>query len=255
MNLFDLTGKTALITGASSGLGERMAYALAENGATVILAARRIEKLEAMAKAIKNAIAIELDITSKSSIQKAFKNLEENEIKIDICINNAGIGGTTPIFEENLDNRFEAIMETNVIGLWHVTKAAANHMKNNKIAGSIINIASINGTTRLINNFAGYSASKAAVIQLTKALTRELAHENIRINAIAPGLFHTPLTNYRLDSEEKRKENKNLIPLAFIADPQDLDGTILYLASNKASRYVTGSVLTIDGGISCMTRS
>ncbi len=123
-------------------------------------------------------------------------------------------------------------------------------MKRNEIRGSIINISSVNGADYLHPGRAGYCASKAAIIQMTKALVGELGDAGIRINCIVPGLVRTPATEYKLQTEEQRQELKRLIPLHFIAEPSDLDGTLLYLASNKASPYMTGSIITVDGGIS-----
>ncbi|HJK85661.1 MAG TPA: SDR family oxidoreductase [Candidatus Megaira endosymbiont of Stentor roeselii] len=141
-------------------------------------------------------------------------------------------------------------MQTNVMGIWYVTQFMAMHMKDNSIKGSIINIASINGTTKLGKNITGYCVSKAAVIQLTKALVGELSEAKIRINCIVPGLFPTPLTDSYLSILENRQVITNVIPLNFVATLSDLDGIILYLSSNKASRYVTGSSITVDGGMS-----
>ena len=250
MNLFDLTGKTVLITGASSGLGEGFARTLSQAGARVILVARRFDKLEALAAELNNAMALEVNISDKNSVTQAFQYLEEKKEHIDICINSAAITNSTPIFKLDNNNDFENMIQTNVMGVWYVTKMAANHMKEHKINGSIINIASVNGANRLGAEFAGFCASKAAVMQMTKALVGELATEHIRINCIVPGLFHTPLTDNRMNTAASKKELENLVPLHFIAEPSDLDGIILYLASNKASRYVTGSCITIDGGIS-----
>lgn len=165
-------------------------------------------------------------------------------------VNNAGIGKQTPVLEWDTENLFETIFQTNVMGVWYMTQMITAHMKVLGIEGSIINIASINGINRLREGLAGYAASKAAVIQLTKALVGELSKINIRINCIAPGLFYTPLTDYHADTPEKRSAMEEKIPLGFVAEPKDLDGLLLYLASNKASRYVTGSCFTIDGGIS-----
>jgi len=134
--------------------------------------------------------------------------------------------------------------------VWRVTRLVANHMKKKSIMGSIINIASVNGAGRLRSGLTSYAASKAAVIHMAKALVGELAPFGIRINTISPGLFHTPLTDYQLSRKEDKERMVKLIPLGFVADPEDIAGTILYLASNKASRYVTGSCLTIDGGVS-----
>ncbi|WP_425362996.1 SDR family NAD(P)-dependent oxidoreductase [Candidatus Tisiphia endosymbiont of Hybos culiciformis] len=250
MQLFNLTGKTALITGASSGLGEQFSRLLSTVGVRIILASRRLDKLQTLASELNNAIALEMDVADKISVQRAFNTLKEQGELIDICINNAGIAKPTPIFASCELDDFESIMQTNVLGVWYVTKKVANHMRNHGIHGSIINISSVNGANRLCENIAGYCASKASVIQMTKALVGELAKAHIRINCIIPGIFHTPLTDHRLNTEEKRKAIEELTPLNFIAEPSDLDGAILYLASNKASRYVTGSCITVDGGAS-----
>lgn len=170
--------------------------------------------------------------------------------KIDICIITAGGGKLTPIFDSDEDNVFESIVQTNLIGTWYVTKEVANHMRNHNVEGSIITVSSINGANKLRENLTAYCAAKAGVIQLTKALVRELSKFNIRINCIVPGLFYTPLTHNRLSTLEDRKKMEDIIPLGFVAEPSDLDGLILYLASNKASAYVTGSSITIDGGLS-----
>lgn len=250
MKLFDLTGKTALITGASSGLGEQFARCLSDAGARIILAARSQDKLQALAKKLGNAVALTMDVSDQVSILNGFNQLDRDREKIDICINNAGIFKATPIFEEELSNEFEALLQTNVMSVWHITKAVANRMKNDGIPGSIINIGSVNGGNYLQAKRAGYCASKAAIPQMTKALVGELSPYNIRINCIIPGPFHTPATDYKVKTEALRKELESLIPLGFFAHPSDLDGTILYLASNQASRYVTGSCITVDGGIS-----
>lgn len=247
---FDLKGKTALITGASSGLGEGFARCLSKAGIRVILAARRIDKLEVLAAELKNALPLEMDVSDKASVARAFEKIEKQGECIDICVNNAGFFLSTPIFDADENDNFESLMQTNVMGLWYVTKASVSHMKGHGIHGSIINIASVNGANRLESNRAGYCASKAAVMQLTKALVGELSKEHIRINCILPGLFHTPATDYKVNTDALRSEKEKMIPLGFVATPSELDGTILYLASNQASSYLTGSCLTVDGGVS-----
>lgn len=244
MSLFDLNNKTALITGASSGLGEQCARTLSHAGAHVLLAARRLDKLRAIAESLPNAECIELDVSCKESVASAFNLLEEKNYKIDICINNAGIAIYTPIFESDEQNCFEQIIQTNLMGVWYVTKAVANDMKNQCIKGSIINIGSINGDAVPVAKGAAYSISKAAVIHLTKTLVGELAPYNIRINCISPGWFKTPMTGPVVD------QILTQIPSGFIANPSDLDGLILYLASNQASAYMQGACFTIDGGAS-----
>lgn len=250
MDLFNLKGKTALITGASNGLGEQFARCLSGASARVIMAARSFEKLETLAQEIKNAIPLQLDIADKNSVQRAFEMLEERGEQIDICINAAGVYEPTPVFENDPQNNFEGLFGTNIFGTWMMIKKVAAHMKQYGLAGSIINISSVNATDYLHPNRAGYCASKAGIIQMTKALVGELGDVGIRINCIVPGLIHTPATDYKLQTKEQRTEIKRLIPLHFIAKPSDLDGTILYLASNKASPYLTGSIITVDGGIS-----
>lgn len=248
MNLFDLKGKTALITGASSGLGERFAVCLSEAGARVILAARRVELLNKLAAELKNAIVLEMDVSNKQIVQQAMGSVENRGERIDICVNNAGIFKETSVFEKDEHNAFESVMQTNVMGLWYVSQNVAQHMKIHKIPGSIINISSINGDAVPDATGIGYDVSKAAVKHITKSLVGELAPYNIRINSISPGFFITDML--KGSSEKWLKDTLDKIPLRFMADPKDLDGAILYLASNAASRYVTGSCLTCDGGIS-----
>lgn len=251
MDIFDLSNKIALVTGASSGLGWRFCQVLASAGAHIIAAARRTEKLDELVRSIKqtggSAESLELNVCNVEHVKKQILSIDH---PIDICINNAGIYKSTPIFEEDQQNLFEEVIQTNVMGVWYVTKAIAHHMKQHNIKGSIINIGSVNGANYLQANRAGYCASKAAVMQMTKALVGELSPHNIRINCIIPGPFHTLATEYKVKTETLRKELESCIPLGFFANPSDLDGTILYLASNKASRYVTGSTITVDGGIS-----
>lgn len=187
MRFFDLTHKTAFITGASSGLGEQFARVLSSAGARVILSARRLDKLTSLSREIKNARPLEMNVASKESVQKAFEVLEHSGEKIDICINNAGIAETTSLFERDDQNTFENILQTNVMGVWYTTKAAATHMKNQGIHGSIINIGSVNGKDVPAAEGSAYAISKAAIIHLTKTLVGELAPLKIRINCISPG--------------------------------------------------------------------
>ncbi len=246
--LFDLQGKTAIITGASSGLGEQFARSLSCAGARVILAARRIEKLSTLADELNKARAIQMDVSNKQSVKNCFAELENDGEKIDICVNNAGIAALTPIFQEDDNDNFESIVQTNLMGAWYVTKAVANHMKKHYIHGSIINIGSVNGDRFPYKEITAYAASKAAVIHMTKSLVTELSRYKIRINTINPGAIQSDL----LGSPNKHDPDfwKDKIPVGFIAEPSDLDGLILYLASNSASKYVTGACLTIDGGTS-----
>ncbi len=248
MNIFDLSNKTALVTGASSGLGWRFCQALASAGAHVIAAARRTEKLDELVNSIKqsggSAESLELDVRSFEQVKKQISSLNQ---PIDICINNAAIAKLTSVFDDD-QNNFESVMQTNVMGLWYVTKVVATAMKNQKIEGSIINIGSVNGAAVPAANGAAYNASKAAIMHMTKGLAGDLSPHKIRINAISPGFFPTDMSKGALEKLGDKITSR--IPLNFLPDLSDLDGTILYLASNKASRYVTGSCITVDGGIS-----
>lgn len=250
MHYFNLEGKTAFITGASSGLGKQFAICLSNAGARVILSARRAEPLKMLSQKINKSIWMTMDVSDSASVQKTITELEAKNEKVDICINAAGVAKLTPVFDSSAHHDFDRIIQTNIMGAWYVTQAIANHMKKYSLSGSIINIASVNGANRLREELSGYAASKAAVIQMTKALVGELSKANIRINCIVPGLFHTPLTDYKLNTDSAKEEMAQQIPLRFVGTPADLDGTILYLASNEASRYVTGSCLVVDGGVS-----
>ena len=240
----NLKGKTAIITGASSGIGERFAYVLSEAGARTILVSRNAKRLEKLSAELKNSMVIEMDIANKKSVYKDFEKLK-NE-RIDVCINCAGVTNKTEVFGDKNCYNFEDIMQTNVMGTWYVTKCAAIHMKKHNIAGSIINIASTAGANYSMAGFSGYSASKAAVIKLTKSLVGELAEHNIRINAIVPGMIITPRS---IEVVKDRSKHAKEIPLGFIGKPSDLDYLLLYLACNEASRYVPGSCITVDGGV------
>lgn len=214
------------------------------------MVARSKEKIDVLRAELADAKAIYLDAADKLGVEKSFAELEKAGEKIDICINNAGIAALTPIFGEEDNADFESIIQTNLMGVWYVTTAIAKHMKQHGIHGSIINIASVNGANKLHEGLASYTASMAAVIQLTKALVGELSPYNIRINCISPGLFYTPLTDYKLSTEGQRKTMERIIPLGFVAKPEDLNGALLLLASNSHSRYITGTCITVDGGIS-----
>ena len=249
-DLYNFNKKTVLITGASSGFGKQFAITLNDAGARVILAARSLDKLQSLAKTLDNSIVVEMDVADYESVALAFAELEKIGERIDVCINSAGIRMLTPVFNEVESDSFAKQIQTNLMGSWYVSKLVANHMKKYNIHGSIINIGSISGSDADRPDAAGYATSKAAVIHMTKALAEDLARYKIRINCINPGLHHTPMTAAKLDDPEMRKKLEEKIPLKFVGEPIDLSAAMLYLASNKASRFVTGSVITVDGGMS-----
>lgn len=252
--MFSLKNKTALVTGASSGLGEEAARIFAEAGANVIITGRREERLKKLTSEIgEQAKYITLDVNDESSRKALIQEVEAEGTKIDVLFNNAGVAQFTPIFEENESNAFENNFETNVFGLWHILKLIANHMKNHGIKGSIINTASIAGMDCISGKGCAYGASKAAVIQLSKGLVVDLGQYGIRINCISPGFFKTEMTANTLS--EKGEQIRKSTPLEFVAEPEELKGALLYLACNEASKYTTGANLVVDGGLNSVGRS
>lgn len=246
MNISDLKGKTALVTGASSGIGKAISKALVDCGTNIIMIARDKDKLQKTAKELGKPTILSVNISNKKDVKQTFSKLEQ---KIDICFNNAGIFKSTPLLGEESDN-FEKTIETNVYGVWYITREVAKIMKQNNTPGSIINIGSIRANNFIKSEIAGYCLSKSAVQQMTRVLALELSPFNIRVNCIDPGVFQTPITKENI--EKSGDYIKSLIPANFIAKPEEITDLALYLASNKASKYVTGSCITIDGGASCL---
>ena len=244
-NPFDLSGKVALITGASSGLGKHFAKTLSSNGAKTILAARRVEKMEKLQSELENdSFIVNLDVTSKESVN-SLKNEIENTIgQLDIVINNAGI--SDPVrFKDITEDSWLSILETNLNGAFRIAKMATDIMLKNKDGGSIINIASILAE-RVGLNLASYASAKAALVQLTKSMALELARSNIRVNALAPGYILTEI-NQDFFATEEGQGYISKIPMKRLGLEFELDGALLLLASD-ASSFMTGSVITVDGG-------
>jgi len=239
----DLSGKTALVTGASSGFGHRFAKVLAANGAHVVASARRTERLRELVSEIEadggSAETLTLDVTDAPAVEAAIAGLAS----LDIVVNNAGIPSGTPAMQMTLEEWRQTFL-TNTEGAFVVAQAAAQRMAKSG-GGSIINIASITGL-RPGGAAAAYGASKAAVIQLTETLAWELARYGIRVNALAPGYFETDLTREFLHSDFADKMVKR-IPQRRFGELPELDGPLLLLASD-ASSYMTGSTISVDGG-------
>lgn len=243
----DLSGRTALVTGASSGLGRHFALTLAESGATVIVAARRKAELDELVDLIKigggSAEAKVLDVTDPDAVGAVITELAS----LDVVVNNAGVAGESKALDLPADE-WRWTYDINVHGAWFVAQQAAKKMVKLGTGGSIINIASITGE-RPGGSTAAYSSSKAAVIQMTKALAMEWARYGIRVNALAPGYFSTDLNRDFLTSDYGQAMLKR-IPMRRFGDLNELDGPLLLLASD-ASRFVTGAVLAVDGGHLC----
>ena len=243
---FDLTGKVALVTGASGGLGLHFARTLAEAGAKVALAARRKEQLEANVAAIGGdaAIAVAMDVTDPDSVARGMAEIAQRLGPATIVVNNSGVTATRSALD--LDpGEWDKIMATNLKGAWLVSRAAAKHLIEAKLAGSIVNVASILGF-RVAGHVAGYAASKAGPVQLTQALALEWARYRIRVNALAPGYVETDL-NRDFFASDLGKALIARIPQRRLGRIEDLDGALLLLASD-ASAYMTGSSIVVDGG-------
>ena len=247
--MLSLANKTALVTGASSGLGRHFAGVLADAGAYVVLAARRLDKLEEVAGEIQQrggkALPVEMDVTSEDSVTGAFAEIREALGRpCDVIVNNSGMsreGWYWDVPEKDWDT----VIETNLTGVWRVAKYATKAMMQAEVNGSIINIASITAL-RPSNMISAYSASKAAVDHLTRTMALEAARHGIRVNAIAPGYFKTAINDEFLDSEAGQRMAKR-VPMRRFGNYEELNAPLLLLASEEGS-YMTGSTLVVDGG-------
>ncbi|MDP7018607.1 MAG: 3-oxoacyl-[acyl-carrier-protein] reductase [Pirellulaceae bacterium] len=243
----DLAGQTAIVTGASQGLGRAMAIALAANGARVACVARNAEKLAAVVNEISGdggqAEAFSCDVTSKESVESVVDGVADDWERLDILVNNAGVTRDT-LLPRMTDEEWDTVIETNLRGTFLFSRAASRHMMRARY-GRIINVSSVSG---LIGNpgQTNYSASKAGMIGLTRSLSRELAGRKVTINAVAPGFIESEMTKALGDIVIT--EAKKRIPAKRLGTPEDVAATVLFLAS-PAAAYVTGHTLTVDGGM------
>jgi NAD(P)-dependent dehydrogenase (short-subunit alcohol dehydrogenase family) len=246
--LLSLAGKTALVTGASSGLGEHFARVLAGAGAAVALAARRLDRLRQLEAEIRaaggKAWAVELDVSDPPSVARAFEAAQASAGPITIIINNAGVPSGS-YFVKTSEEEWRDVMAVNLDGVFRIGREAARRMIASGTGGSIVNIASILGFGA-IKSLSAYAASKAAVVSLTKSMALELARERIRVNAIAPGYFSTEINAGFLESAAGRRRLSK-VPMGRAGNLAELDGPLLLLAS-EAGAFMTGSVITVDGG-------
>lgn len=248
-NLFDLTGRRALVTGASSGLGRHFALTLAKAGAHVALAARRADKLADAMKEIESvggkAVAVDMDVQDRASVCAA---LDEAAAQlggvIDVVVNNAGVSGTKRPLDYT-DADWDWVVGTNLKGAWCVAQESARRLIAAQQPGSIINITSILGS-RVTGLLTPYIASKAGLKNLTQALALEFARYGVRVNSIAPGYFVTEINQKELEGEQGEKLRLR-IPTRRFGDYQNLEGPLLLLASN-AGTHMTGAEIVVDGG-------
>lgn len=243
-----LTGKTALVTGASRGIGRAIALELAKNGVNVAVNyAGSEDRAQAVAGEIEQlgvkAIKIQADVSNEADVKAMVKEVISTFGSLDILVNNAGITRDNLLMRMKIDE-FNEVIQTNLTGAFICTKAVTRQMMKQK-AGRIINIASIVGVTGNAGQ-ANYTAAKAGVIGLTKTTAKELASRNILVNAVAPGFISTDMTDQLTD--EQKQGMLDLIPLAKLGNPEDVAKAVRFLASDDAS-YITGQTLHIDGGM------
>lgn len=249
--LFDLTGKAAMVTGSTRGLGEVAAMALAKAGAEVAVCGRSAADLERVASAVKelgrDALGCALDVTSKQSIQKGVDRILEHFGRVDILVNNAGINHRVPVLEFP-EEAWDLVIDTNLKGYFLVAQAVAPQMLERGY-GKIINMSSILGTVALPNQLA-YASAKGGVDQMTKVMAIEWAKQGVRVNAIGPTYFETELVAQLRNDPERFNFINERTPMGRWGYPSELEGIVIFLAA-PASDFITGQTIYIDGGWTC----
>ena len=241
-----LSGKVALVTGASRGIGFATAKILSENGATVVITSKDSDRLQKAVQEIPNSIGIEADIKNGQQVKDVVAKTIEKFGKLDILVNNAGIFPKIKKLHEIDEEDWNEVLDVNLTGQFRFTKEAIPHLQ--KTAGTIINISSDAGLKAYQDFHAdAYSATKAALIVLTKCWALEYAIDKIRVNCICPGVVETDMTKPFMRTEKERKFVESEHPIGRIGQPDEVGKAVLYFASDDAS-WVTGSVLTVDGG-------
>lgn len=243
---FRLTGRTALVTGASSGLGDRFARVLHAMGAEVVVAARRGDRLAALADELPGTLAVQADLSLAADRERLVAVAIERFGHVDVLVNNAGVGHKVAVEQEELDD-FRATMELNVTAVWHLSKLVAPSM----IAaggGSIINVASMLGHVAASPvKQAHYCASKGAVVNLTRELAAQWARKGVRVNALCPGWFRSEMTAGMEDDEASQRFIASMSPIPRMGEPHELDSALLFLAGS-GSTFLTGQSVIVDGG-------
>lgn len=246
MSVFDMSGRVVLVTGASSGLGARFARVLHAVGATVIAVARRQSRLDALADEVPGLITMVCDVADASQREALVQDVIRRCGRVDVLVNNAGIGHTVAVEDETVE-QFREVLEVNVTAVWHLSKLCGEHMVLQG-RGSIVNIASVLG---LVGSApikqANYVASKAAVVNLSRELALQWARKGVRVNALCPGWFPSEMTEPMQDDAGSRRFLERNSPMPRMGEVHELDGALLFLASD-ASSYMTGQTLVIDGG-------
>jgi gluconate 5-dehydrogenase len=251
--LFDLSGRTALVTGGGRGIGRHIAIGLAEAGADVVVASRKLENCEETARAVeklgRRALAVRADVASPDDVASLADRVLSDFGRLHILVNNAGVAWGAPTLEYPIEG-WDRVFNVNVRGLWLLSQRVARHMKEAG-GGAILHITSISsyrGATEEREPAIAYNASKGAVTALTRDMALKLAPHGIRVNALAPGAFETQMMDYLTNDEPKLREFLARVPLARPGTEDDVKGAAVFLVSDAAA-YVTGTTLVVDGGM------
>lgn len=243
---FRLDGRTAIVTGASAGLGARFARVLHSVGANVVVAARRADRLESLAAELPGSLAVQCDVSDASQREQLVSRTVGHFGRVDILVNNAGITHKIPIEAETLD-QFRETLEVNTTAPWHLSKLCGVHMTAQK-SGVIVNIGSILGMVAGTPvKQANYAASKGAIINMTRELAAQWARKGVRVNALCPGWFLSEMTAGMDTDEGSQKYVALNSPIPRLGEEHELDGALLFLASD-ASSFMTGQTVVVDGG-------
>ncbi len=251
---FDLTGKVAVVTGGAKGIGRGIADGLADAGAAVVIAARRLETCREACREIKEkagvgTLGVKCDITDEDQVHALIAEVKDTFGHIDVLVNNSGVGGSEkPILKMTMAD-WDHVIDTNLKGVFSLSKSVAATMVERGAGGKIINVASI-GSLIGWPNMSAYCASKGGCLQLTKVMALEWARYNIQVNAILPGYFETPMNTEFFATEAGKKAIASSIPMKRIANIEEMKGVAILLAS-QASSFMTGSAIVVDGGQTC----
>lgn len=250
MKLFSLKGKTAIVIGGSKGIGKAVAMGLSEAGADVVISSRSQEQLDISSKEISdktggNVVGISADIKSLDGVNSLVSKVVEKFGHIDILINGAGLNVRDTVLEFT-EEGWDAVQDVQLKYVFFMSQAVAKHMVEKGIKGRIINIASLTSVLGL-KNMVSYACAKAAVVELTKVLANELAQYGINVNAFGPGYVKTDMTKAVFENKERVQELLSRIPMDRFGIPEDMIGTVVFLAS-EASNYITGQIIYVDGG-------
>lgn len=247
LGAFSLDEKVAVVTGASSGIGARTARVLDRLGATVVVSARRKDRIDALASSLNRGDSIPCDVSETGASESLIDTVIERHAHVDVVVANAGVTNTLPALREDIES-FAHVVTVDLVAPFELSQAAAQHMREAGSGGTIVMVASAAAfhSTPLLPQ-AAYVAAKTGLVGLTRELALQWARYGVRVNALCPGMFKSEMTSELTDSDELRARFENGVPMGRIGQPHELDAALAFLAS-PASSYVTGTTLLVDGG-------